>query len=99
MNTMAERVQTVGGRLEVSSSRGRTIVAAIVPAQALVQRGGRQGVFVIGPGSRAVFREVTVGIRDDAQAQLLQGLGEADLVIQEGNAFLEEGQRVSVQER
>jgi len=77
----------------------REEAALLLPLRALVQRAGRQGVFVVGPGPRAGFREVEVGIRDDAQAQVLRALSEQDLVIEEGNAFLEDGQEIAVQER
>lgn len=77
----------------------REEAALLLPLRALVQRAGRQGVFVVDPGPRAGFREVEVGIRDDAQVQVLRALSEQDLVIEEGNAFLEDGQGIAVQER
>lgn len=72
--------------------------ALLVPVQALVTRGGRSGVFVSqGAGSPlASFRETGIGLRTESQVQVLSGLGEQDLVIVEGNAFLEDGQAMTV---
>ena len=73
--------------------------ALLVPATALVTRGGKIGVFVVdGSGTAALarFHEVRLGLQDAEKAQVIEGIGEADSIVTEGNAFLEDGQAVSV---
>jgi HlyD family secretion protein len=48
--------------------------ALLVPVQAIVNRSGRNIVFVVGPDSRVQAREVTVGINDGRQVEVLSGL-------------------------
>jgi len=48
--------------------------ALLVPVQAIVNRSGRNIVFVVGPDSRVQAREVTVGINDGRQVEVLTGL-------------------------
>jgi len=48
--------------------------ALLVPIQAIVNRSGRTIVFVVGPDSRVQSREVTVGINDGRQVEVLTGL-------------------------
>jgi HlyD family secretion protein len=71
--------------------------ALLVPAAALGTRAGARGVFVV-DGDTARFRALRTGIEDGEAVQVLEGLAEADRVVVDGNAFLEDGQRVSVGE-
>jgi HlyD family secretion protein len=48
--------------------------ALLVPVQAVVNRSGRNIVFVVGPDSRVQSREVTVGINNGQQVEVLSGL-------------------------
>ena len=48
--------------------------ALLVPIQAIVNRSGRNIVFVVGADSRVQAREVTVGINDGRQVEVLTGL-------------------------
>ena len=48
--------------------------AMLVPIQAIVNRSGRNIVFVVGQDSRVQAREVTVGINDGRQVEVLTGL-------------------------
>lgn len=48
--------------------------ALLVPVQAIVNRSGRNIVFVVGQDSRVQAREVTVGINDGRQVEVLTGL-------------------------
>ena len=48
--------------------------ALLVPVQAIVNRSGRNIVFVVGADSRVQAREVTVGINDGRQVEVLTGL-------------------------
>jgi HlyD family secretion protein len=69
--------------------------AVLVPAPALCTRSGVRGVFVV-DGDVARFRALKTGIEDGGMVQVLQGLADGERVVVDGNAFLEDGQRVSV---
>jgi RND family efflux transporter MFP subunit len=47
--------------------------AVLVPVQAIVNRSGRNIVFVVGPDSRVQQREVSVGINDGTNVEVLPG--------------------------
>jgi len=68
--------------------------ALLVPIAALCIRGGVRGVFTV-DGELARFRALRTGIEADGAVQVLEGLADADRVVVDGNAFLEDGQRVS----
>ncbi len=68
--------------------------ALSVPIGALVNRNGREGLFVVDPQSRAQFQEVERGIVQDNRVQVLAGVSTADSVVVDGNAFLETGQKL-----
>jgi RND family efflux transporter MFP subunit len=75
--------------------------ALLIPASALVERGGQQIVFVVersGQDEIASAREVVLGLSDAAEVQILSGIDPQDRVIIEGNAFLEDGQPIAVLE-
>jgi multidrug efflux pump subunit AcrA (membrane-fusion protein) len=75
--------------------------ALLIPASALLDRGGQQIVFVVGgSGQEAVAyaREVVPGLSDAAEVQILSGIDLQDRVIVEGNSFLEDGQPIGVLE-
>jgi multidrug efflux pump subunit AcrA (membrane-fusion protein) len=46
--------------------------------------------------NKAVMKPVSVGLRKDGNAQILQGISPDDEIIIEGNAFLEDGQHITV---
>ncbi|MCX7029071.1 MAG: efflux RND transporter periplasmic adaptor subunit [Spirochaetes bacterium] len=71
--------------------------ALLVPTAALCSRGGGRGVFVV-DGGVARFRALKTGIEGDGMVQVLEGLAAGDRVVVDGNAFLENGQRVSLGE-
>jgi HlyD family secretion protein len=71
--------------------------ALLVPAAALCSRGGSRGVFVV-ETDIARFRVLKTGIESGGAVQVLEGLAGGELVVADGNAFLEDGQRVSVGE-
>ncbi len=72
----------------------RTGVLA-VPNQALVTESGVQYVYVDAEG---VVKKVAVqtGISDDSVTEVTAGLSEGELVITEGQSFLNEGERVTI---
>jgi RND family efflux transporter MFP subunit len=76
--------------------------AILVPSSAVLDRAGRQIVFVVvdsGQQTVAAARNVVPGLSNPAEVQIVSGIGPNDPVIVEGNSFLEDGQRIGVPER
>ena len=70
--------------------------ALVVPSNAVVDFGGRRGVFVATESDTVLFRPVTVGIENDAVVEVLQGVEDGDRVVTTGAAALRDGDRVIV---
>jgi membrane fusion protein, multidrug efflux system len=68
--------------------------AIVVPVTALVDLGGRRGVFVPLPDSTAAFRIIQVGVETADVAEVISGLAEGDRVITTGAAALRDGDRI-----
>ncbi len=80
--------------------------ALLVPLSAVVMRGEKRGVFILGHGTGesasetpgvARFRELRLGLEDSSSAQVLAGLEGSESVVAAGNAFLEDGQAISAE--
>jgi RND family efflux transporter MFP subunit len=69
----------------------------LVPVQALVNRSGRNVVFVVTPEGRVQSREVTVGINDGRNIEILQGLNQGEEVAISGLDVLSDGTPVTPQ--
>ncbi len=103
--TFTAEVEVADPRSELASGMYATVTFAVqraddallVPAAALGTRGGARGVFVV-EGDLARFQPIRAGIEADDTVQVLEGITEGDLVVVDGNAFLEDGQRVRVGE-
>ncbi|NOT27417.1 MAG: efflux RND transporter periplasmic adaptor subunit [Acidobacteria bacterium] len=70
--------------------------ALVVPSNAVVDMGGRRGVFLAVENDTVTFRPVSVGIDEDTQIEIVQGLAEGDRVVTTGAAALREGDRVVI---
>ena len=68
----------------------------VVPINALVDLGGRRGVFVAQENNSGTFRPVRVGIEEAAQAEILEGLTEGETVVTTGAGSVREGERFIV---
>jgi HlyD family secretion protein len=68
--------------------------ALLVPANAVVDTGGRRGVFMAADNDTVSFRPVMVGIEDSNQIEILDGLSEGDRIVTTGAAGLRDGDRV-----
>lgn len=73
--------------------------ALVLPEKAVLNRNGRQIAFAFVPGpdgrtGNAQLVELETGARTSDFVQVLGGLDEGELVIVDGNAFLEDGQEV-----
>jgi RND family efflux transporter MFP subunit len=81
----------------VGISTGQKKNALVVPSNALVDLGGRRGVFVP-RNDTAVFRIVQVGLEQPTMAEVLGGLAENETVITTGSAALRDGDRILLSE-
>jgi HlyD family secretion protein len=69
--------------------------ALVIPRNALVDVGGKRGVYVYdAAGKTAHFRDVGVGLQDDQRAEITSGLTESDRVVTTGAAALRDGDTV-----
>jgi membrane fusion protein, multidrug efflux system len=68
--------------------------ALVVPITAMVDLGGRRGVFTPLPDNTAAFRVVQVGVETGEAAEIIAGLQEGDRVITTGAAALRDGDRI-----
>jgi len=70
----------------------------ILPVEAVVNRNGEDMVFLVTEGNsyHAEMRPVRPGLEDKGLVEIQDGLTAEDLVIVEGNAFLEDGQAVRI---
>src|SRR4029079_7686091 len=69
--------------------------ALVVPVNAVVDLGGRRGVFQP-QGDSAVFHSVQVGTEEKDQIEILGGIKEGDYVITTGAGALRDGDRVII---
>ena len=69
--------------------------ALVVPVNAVVDLGGRRGVFQP-QGDSAVFHSVQVGSEEKDTIEILGGIAEGDLVITTGAGALRDGDRVVI---
>ena len=65
--------------------------ALVVPTNALVDVGGRRGVFLASDNNTVAFRAVRVGIEESAHVEILDGLVDGDRVVTTGAAALRDG--------
>jgi HlyD family secretion protein len=70
--------------------------ALVVPPNAVVDFGGRRGVFLMAADNTVTFRAVRVGVEEPHQVEVLDGLSEGDRIVTTGAAGLRDGARVVV---
>lgn len=82
----------------VITSRPDTL---ILPAKAVVRRNGEDMVFLVAEGNsyHAEMRPVDTGLENGGWIEVRRGVSADDLVVVEGNAFLEDGQPVRIVEQ
>lgn len=68
----------------------------VVPSNAVVDVGGRKGVFLPSDGGTAQFQPVTLGMTEPAQVEIASGIAEGTTVITTGAAALREGDRIQL---
>ena len=80
----------------VSITTDQRIDTLVVPTNSVVDLGGRRGVFLAGENNTVTFRAVRVGIEEDKQIEILDGLVAGDRVVTTGAAALTDGARVVI---
>ncbi len=76
--------------LEVSSHEN----ALVIPQQAVLE----DSFVYVAENGKALKREITIGLQDNALLEVIQGLSEGELVVVEGNYGLDEGAEIEVKE-
>jgi membrane fusion protein, multidrug efflux system len=69
--------------------------ALVIPTRAVVGAAGSQSVYIIRDG-RAERRRVRVGLDQDGQMEVFEGLAAGDTIITTGNALLRDGAQVRI---
>ena len=67
-----------------------------MPVNAVIDLGGRRGVFVAQENDTATFRPIRTGIEEATQIEILEGLTEGDVIVTTGAGSLREGERFVV---
>jgi len=80
--------------LDLGTDRETTLL----PRDALVYRGDQPGVYLIESGV-ARFRPVETGLTQEDNVEVLNGLGDGDVVITRGSNLIKDGDRVRVEEK
>lgn len=88
---------TATGASVVATLSKKPISAPTVPVSALQLEGTASFVYVL-EGTKAVRKAVTVGLQQDGQAAIVEGLKAGDPVVVEGGSFIKDGQQVEVQQ-
>jgi RND family efflux transporter MFP subunit len=68
--------------------------ALVLPANAVIDLGGRRGVFLPQPDNTAVFRQVQPGTEQLDVVEIIDGINEGDRVITTGAGGLRDGDRI-----
>ena len=71
--------------------------AVVVPIDAVVERGGKDVVFVYDNG-KALERQVVTGLKDNEMIEIKSGLTTQDLVVTAGQHMLNDGDSVTLQD-
>jgi membrane fusion protein (multidrug efflux system) len=70
--------------------------ALSIPRSALLTRGNTQGVYLLGEGNTAIFREIEMGRNEDGWVEVLRGLDPGEVFVSAGAQSLNDGDRVRV---
>jgi RND family efflux transporter MFP subunit len=68
--------------------------ALTVPRPAVVDVGGRRGVYLV-DGENARFRDVRTGLSDDERIEILEGVEEGAVVVTTGALAIRDGERIT----
>ncbi len=89
-----------GSAIRAALELSRRTGALLLPAEAVLltsetERTGKAYVFVV-DGSKAVRREVSVGVRTGDKFEIIEGLAEGEQVVVKGATFLRDGNPIEI---
>ena len=68
--------------------------ALFVPKEAVLSKNGRQTIFVLNPDGTVEEREVKIGLLNDADEEIIAGLGDGEIVVLSNQDKLQTGTKV-----
>jgi len=84
-----------GAFAKVKIELGKNEKAIMIPSQAIVPQGRKKQLFIYKNG-KALQTDITTGVRDSANVQVISGLNNGDTVISTGLLFLRPGSEVKI---
>lgn len=72
--------------------------ALVLPINAVIEKGEERYVYTLGSDGKAHRQEVTTGISNETDREILSGLKAGDTVIIKGQSFVKDGDSVTVQQ-
>ena len=90
-----DRFLVPGAFAKVRMTLGKDANALMIPTQAVIPQGRNKQVILF-KGGTAVFGDITTGVRDSANIQVITGLNKGDTVITTGLLFLRPGSAVTL---
>jgi RND family efflux transporter MFP subunit len=82
--------------VEIVTDRLEGVLTA--PSKSVMIKSGRQVVATIGEGGQAAFRNVVTGVDNGMAVEIKEGLAEGELVVVEGQAYIDESSIVNIVE-
>ena len=90
-----DRLLVPGAFAKVRMTLGKENNALMIPTQAVIPQGREKQVIVF-KGGKAMFENITTGVRDSANIQVITGLKGGDTIITTGLLFLRPGSQVTL---
>ena len=90
-----DRILVPGAFAKVKMILGRQENAFLIPTQSVIPQGRKKQVAIFKNG-KAVFSEITTGVRDSANIQVLTGLNLNDTVVTTGLLFIKPGSDLKI---
>jgi membrane fusion protein (multidrug efflux system) len=81
--------------VEVRIATGAKDNVLVIPRKAILFKTGKTYVFVLQDG-KALQREVSLGLTEEDEAEVLTGIAEGDVIISVGVENLKDGQPVTI---
>ena len=80
--------------VKLNTIRYRAVVS--IPSEALIEKDGKSGVYLLDGGDAAVFKEIVPGISIDGATEVRSGLSGGEQVVTQGQQYLSDGAKVRV---
>lgn len=93
-NSQGDMKEGMVVKLRLLSGTANNVVA--LPTDAVLEKNGREYVFVLQDGNTVKEVTVNTGLMSDTMSEITEGLLEGQTVITTGNQLLKDGQKVSV---